>query len=181
MSKEKNMDKLIPAGHIEGVILFFRGHRVILDRDLAALYGVTAKRLNEQVRRNRSRFPSDFMFQLCRQEYLSLRSQFATLKAGRGQHRKYLPLAFTEHGALMAATVLNSMAAVQMSIRIVRTFVQLRRMLSSHVALGRRLAELEKKYDVQFKEVFDAIRQLMDPKEKRQDRRIGFHLKVQRD
>jgi hypothetical protein len=103
------------------------------------------------------------------------------LKAGRGQHRKYLPLAFTELGALMAATVLNSRAAVQMSIRIVRTFVQLRRMLSSHVALGRRLAELEKKYDVQFKVVFDAIRQLMDPKEKRQDRRIGFHLKVQRD
>ena len=99
---------LVPVERIENRILLIRGQKVLLDTDLAAPYGVRTKRFNEQVRRNRERFPSDFMFQLSREEWDALRSQFATLKAGRGQHRKYIPNAFTEHGAIMAATILNS-------------------------------------------------------------------------
>jgi hypothetical protein len=103
-----------------------RGHKVLLDADLAALYGVTTKRFNEQVRRNATRFPEDFMFRLSAEEWDSLRSQLATLKTGRGQHRKYLPLAFTEHGAIMAATILNSPRATEVSVYVVRAFVRLR-------------------------------------------------------
>jgi len=136
-----------------------RGHAVILDADLAALYGVPVKRLNEQVRRNPDRFPEPFIFQLTASEWDSLRSQFATLK--RGQHRKYRPYVFTEHGAIMAATVLNSPQAIKMSIAVVSAFVNLRRMALSVEALARKLAVLEGKYDKQFKIVFDAIRQLM--------------------
>jgi ORF6N domain len=117
---------LVSIEHITRTILVFRGQRVLLDAELAALYGVTTKRFNEQVRRNRERFPEDFMFQLTPEESASLRSQFATLEGGRGQHRKYLPYAFTEHGAIMAATILNSPQAVEMSVYVVRAFVQLR-------------------------------------------------------
>ena len=113
------------------------------DADLAALYDVPTKRLNEQVRRNAERFPGDFMFALSQEEWDALRSQFATLKTGRGQHRKYLPFAFTEHGAIMAATVLNSPRAVEVSIYVVRAFVQLRELLAGHKELAKRLNELE--------------------------------------
>ncbi|MDO9543012.1 MAG: ORF6N domain-containing protein [Kiritimatiellia bacterium] len=148
-----------------------RGQAVILDADLAALYGVPIKRLNEQVRRNRDRFPEDFVFQLTGSEWDSLRSHFATLK--RGQHRKYYPYAFTEHGAIMAANVLNSEQAVQMSVAVVRAFIKLRRMALSVEALARKVNELEKKYDERFRFVFDAIRKLMNPPEPSR-RRIGF-------
>ena len=136
-----------------------RGHAVILDANLAALYGVPVKRLNEQVRRNPDRFPEPFIFQLTASEWDSLRSQFATLK--RGQHRKYRPYVFTEHGAIMAATVLNSPQAIKMSIAVVSAFVNLRRMALSVEGLARKVVLLEGKYDKQFKIVFDAIRQLM--------------------
>jgi len=138
-----------------------RGHAVILDTDLAALYGVPVKRLNEQVRRNPDRFPEPFMFRLSAAEWERLRSQFATSK-GRGG-RRYLPCAFTEHGAIMAATVLNSPQAVQMSVAVVRAFVKLRRMALSVEGLARKVDELERKYDKQFKVVFDVVRRLMNP------------------
>ena len=128
----------MPADEIVQSIPVLRGHRVILDSELAALYGVSSKRFNEQVRRNRERFPADFMFQLTIEELAALRSQIATLKRGRGQHRKYLPYAFTEHGAIMAATVLNSPRAVEMSVYVVRAFVHLRELLSSNRELALR-------------------------------------------
>jgi hypothetical protein len=166
---------LIPAERIEKAIYLIRSQRVILDRDLAALYGVTPKRLNEQVKRNHHRFPGDFMFQLTideATEVIASRSQIATLK--RGQNIKYAPYAFTEHGALMAANVLNSPVAVEASVAVIRAFIRLRQMLASHVELARKLATLEKKYDTQFKVVFDAIRQLMEPPPVKR-RSIGFH------
>ena len=153
-----------------------RGQAVILDADLAALYGVTTKRLNEQIRRNHQRFPEDFAFQLSEQEWNSLRSQFATLK--RGQHRKYRPYAFTEHGAIMAANVLNSEQAIQMSVAVVRAFIKLRRMALSVEALARKVNELEKKYDERFRFVFDAIRELMNPPEPPR-RHIGFNKDIE--
>ena len=110
------MPRLIPTKEIARAILVLRGQRVLQDSELAALYGVSTKRFNEQVRRNRKRFPADFMFQLTAEEVSSLRSQIATLKTGRGQHRKYLPYVFTEHGAIMAATILNSPRAIEMSV-----------------------------------------------------------------
>jgi hypothetical protein len=143
----------------QDAITRIRGHAVILDSDLAALYGVPVKRLNEQVRRNKERFPEPFMFRLTKNEWHSLRSQFATLK--RGQHRKYMPHVFTEHGAIMAATVLNSPQAIKMSIAVVSAFVNLRRMALSVEGLARKVNELESKYDKQFKVVFDAVRRLM--------------------
>ena len=161
---------VIPAERIERSILFLRGHKVMLDSDLAELYGVTTKRLNEQVKRNRDRFPRDFMFQLTNKEFVRLRSQFATTSLTK---RRTPPYVFTEHGAVMLASVLNSDIAVNASVQVVRVFVRLRRMLESHAALARKLDELEKKYDSQFKIVFEAIRQLMIPPEKEQ-RKIGF-------
>jgi phage regulator Rha-like protein len=161
-------------------IALLRGQRVIVDADLAALYGVATKRLNEQVRRNAQRFPADFMFQLAPQEWEALRSQFATLKSGRGQHRKYLPYVFTEHGAIMAATVLNSPRAVEVSIYVVRAFVQLRELLAGHKELATRLdqleARLERKLTTQDQAIagiLDAIRELMKPPETKK-RKIGF-------
>ena len=162
-------------------ILTLRGQRIIVDADLAALYGVPTKRLNEQVRRNLTRFPADFMFMLEAAEWESLRSQIATLKPGRGQHRKYLPYAFTEHGAIMAATVLNSPHAVDVSVYVVRAFVQLRELLSGHKELARRLDELEARMarklmtqDQAIAGILDAIRQLMAPPESAKKRPIGF-------
>jgi hypothetical protein len=145
----------------------------MIDADLAALYGVPTKRLNEQVRRNRERFPEDFMFQLMSAEVEALnRSQFAT---GSQRHRdpRFAPYAFTEHGALMAASVLNTIRAVEVSLYVVRAFVQLREALATHKDLTRRLDALEAKYDRQFKVVFDAIRELMTPPEPKR-RPIGF-------
>jgi hypothetical protein len=150
---------LIPRPAPENVIARVRGHAVILDSDLATLYGVPVKRLNEQVRRNKERFPEPFMFRMTDAEWSSLRSHFATLK--RGEHRKYLPFVFTEHGAIMAATVLNSPQAIKMSIAVVTAFVNLRRMALTVEGLARKINALENKYDKQFKVVFDAVRELM--------------------
>ncbi len=167
------MKELIPVEIIEKKIYLIRGHKVLLDRDLAELYVVETKRLNEQVRRNLKRFPDDFMFQLTEEEAESLRSHFATLKSGRGKHRKYLPYAFTEQGVAMLSSVLNSDRAIEVNVQIMRTFVKLREMLSTHKDLARKLADMEKKYDAQFKVVFDAIRQLMKPNEPKK-KPIGF-------
>lgn len=174
------MDTLTAAPAIESISLSIarlRGQRVILDSDLAALYGVETKRFNEQVKRNLARFPVDFMFQLTTDEFDSLRSQIATLKPGRGQHRKYLPYAFTEHGALMASTVLNSARAVDVSIYVVRAFVRLRDAAVQHKDLAERLSSLEEKTDalatqhdtfsrntrIQLRQVFDTLRDLVTP------------------
>jgi len=168
---------LIPVERIEQAIFVIRGDKVMLDSDLAKLYGVTTKRLNEQVKRNHGRFPEDFMFQLTRAEAKLLqasRSQFATLK--RGQNIKYLPYAFAEHGAIMAPYVLNSKRAVQAGVQVIRAFVRLRQMLASNAELASKLAELEKKYDRQFKVVFDAIRQLMTPPASTR-KQIGFRAR----
>ena len=163
---------LIPVERIEQKILRIRECNVMLDEDLANLYDVEVKVLNQAVKRNIERFPGDFMFQLTADEE-ALRSQFVTLKTGRGQHRKYPPYAFTEQGVAMLSSVLHSPRAVQVNIAIVRTFVRLRRMLASHDDLARKLAALESKYDLQFKVVFDAIRKLMAPQQSPK-RRIGF-------
>jgi hypothetical protein len=145
-----------------------------LDADLAALYEVDVKVLNQAVKRNLNRFPEDFMFQLTAEEAERLRSQIVTLETGRGQHRKYLPFAFTEQGVAMLSSVLRSPRAVQVNIEIMRTFVRLRQMLAGNAELARKLESLEKKYDAQFKAVFDAIRQLMAPSAAKSKPPIGF-------
>ncbi len=154
------MNSLIPIEQIEKAILFFRGHKVMLDSHLAELYGVPVKRLNEQVRRNLKRFPADFMFQLNNQEVRNLRSQFATSSWGGS---RYFPYVFTEQGVAMLSSVLNSERAIQVNIEIMRAFVRLRGLLASHKDLSIKLEALEKKYDGQFKVVFEAIRELMKP------------------
>jgi hypothetical protein len=166
-----------PVSVVESRILFFRRQRIILDTDLANLYRVPVKRLNEQVRRNRARFPSDFMFQLTRKECEFLRSQIATSKRGSGG-RRYLPYAFTEHGAIMAATVLSSERAIQMSVRVVRAFVRLRELLATNRRLAAKVHELENHLDTHDSVILDlikAIRELTTPKAPR-PRRIGFEL-----
>ena len=174
---------VVPVEHITRAILVLRSYRVLLDTELAALYGVTTKRFNEQVRRNRERFPADFMFQLSAQEAEALRSQIATSNAppprGRGG-RRYLPYVFTEHGAIMAATILNSTRAVEMSVYVVRAFVKLRELLSSNRELARRFAQLEARLDKKFTQhdeaiaaILSAIRQLMSPLRPKR-RPIGF-------
>ena len=167
-----------------------RGQRVIVDADLAALYGVETKRFNEAVKRNLAKFPADFMLQLTADEWAALRSQFATLndgRAGRGQHRKYLPYAFTEHGAIMAATILSSPRAIEVSVYVVRAFVRMRELAVTHSDLAKRLSELEEKTEAlamshdtfsrntrtQLKQVFDALRELMTPPDPPK-RPIGF-------
>ena len=166
---------LMPAERIEKCILLIRGEKVMLDSDLAELYEVETRVLNQAVKRNLDRFPEDFMLQLTADEAEGLRSQFVTLKTGRGQHRKYLPYAFTEQGVAMLSSVLRSERAVNVNVEIMRTFVRLRRMLAEHADLSRQLAALERKYDEQFKVVFDAIRQLMAPLPGKPKRKIGFH------
>lgn len=153
-------------------ILVVRGQRVMLDSDLADLYGVSTGRLNEQVRRNIDRFPSDFMFQLTLGEAASLRSHFAISKPGRGG-RRYAPRFFTERGVAMLSSVLKSRRAIQVNIAIMRAFVKLREMLASNKDLSRKLEVLEKRYDAQFKVVFDAIRELMTPLRPKREP-IGF-------
>lgn len=162
----------VPVDEITRAIHVIRDQRVMLDADLARLYGVTTKRLNEQVKRNRRRFPADFMFQLSPEEVANLKSQIATSSPRWGGRRK-LPNAFTEHGAVMLASVLNSPIAVEASVQVVRAFVQLRSMLAAHAELARKLGELERKYDAQFRVVFDAIRELMQPPTPER-KRIGF-------
>jgi hypothetical protein len=146
-------------GYLQKNIYFIRGHKVMVDDDLAVLYKVTTKRLNEQVKRTRERFPAEFMFRLTNKEMVFLmRSQNAT---GSRRNVRYRPYAFTEHGAVMLASVLKSQTAIQASIEVVKAFVHLRELLSSNRDLSHRLIELERRYDGQFKVVFDAIRQLM--------------------
>ena len=178
--------------NVERKILLVRGHKVMLDADLAELYGVETKALTQAVRRNIERFPDGFMFQLTREEYRSLRRQFGTLETesqagsvrlrsqivtlepGRGRYSKYLPMVFTEQGVAMLSSVLRSKRAIQVNIAIMKTFVRLRGILSSHRGLAEKLDALERKYDAQFKAVFDAIRELMAPPTSPR-RRIGFH------
>jgi hypothetical protein len=162
---------------IEQAILVLRGQKVMLDADLAAMYGVETKVLVRAIRRNEERFPPDFMFQLSQQEFDNLRCRSGTSSAWGG--RRYLPYAFTEQGVAMLSTVLRSARAVQVNIEIMRAFVRLRKMLAENAELAKRLDALEKKYDEQFKGVFDAIRQLMAPPTSKK-KEIGFHVRERR-
>ena len=165
-------DSIVLTELIERKIYLIRNKKVMLDSDLAELYDVETKVLNQAVKRNIARFPEDFMFQLNKEEVSGLsRSQFVTLK--RGQNIKYLPYAFTENGVAMLSSVLNSERAIQVNIQIMRTFTKIREMLISHKDLKRKIEEMEKKYDSQFKIVFNAIKELMSPPEK-PVRKIGF-------
>ena len=172
MSRKKNSPSLVLAQRIEGAILLIRGHKVLLDLDLAPLYGVTTGNFNKAVARNRMRFPVDFMFRLTQEEFAILRSQIGISSSWGG--RRYPPYAFTEQGVAMLSSVLRSQRAVAVNIEIMRTFVRLRRILSSHADLARRLDTLEQKYDRQFKVVFDAIRALMAEPPADDKPRIGF-------
>lgn len=157
------------------MVHFIRGEKVMLDSDLATLYGVDTKALNQAVRRNFDRFPQDFMFQLCPRETESLRSQSVTLK--QGQHRKYLPYGFTEQGVAMLSSVLRSQRAVEVNIAIMRTFVQLRRLMDSNALLADKIEQLERKYadhDQQFQIVFDAIKSLIAAPSS-PGKEMGFH------
>lgn len=170
---------IVPAHNIEQRIFLIRNKRVMLDEHLAEIYGVQTKNLNKAVLRNRERFPEDFTFQLTPQEWHALRFQIGTSKKkGRGG-RRYLPYAFTEHGAVMLASVLNSPIAIKASIQVVRAFVRLREILTTHKELGEKLVQLEKKigrHDEEIRTLFEAIRRLMQPPEKPR-RQIGFRVK----
>lgn len=183
MKKNTNNKSLVPEGKIEQIIFIIRNQKVILDSDLAVLYGVETKNLNKAIQRNITRFPADFMFQLSRKEVENLRFQIGTsslrsqvVTANYGG-RRYLPYVFTEHGALMAATVLNSERAVAMSLAIIKTFVKLRQLLSVNAEFSHRLNELEKKYDEQFQIVFQVIKRLVETPEELVIEKpiIGFH------
>ena len=163
---------LVPQETIESKILILRGEKAMLDSDLASLYNVKTKQLKRAVNRNLERFPEDFMFKLTKDEYQALRCHFGTLK--RGKHAKYLPYAFTEQGVAMLSSVLNSKRAILVNIQIVRAFTKLRKMLLIHEDLKRKIESMERKYDKQFRVVFDTIRKLLTPP-KKPKRRIGFH------
>ena len=163
---------LVPAAHIEQLIMLLRGHRVLLDLHLSPLYGVDVKVLNQAVSRNITRFPADFMFRLTREETANLKSQFVTSSSWGG--RRKAPSAFTEQGVAMLSSVLRSPRAVQVNIEIMRTFVRLRQMLGANEELARKLATLERRYDAQFRVVFDAIRELMTPAAAAPKAPIGF-------
>ena len=167
------MTTLVPVESIASKIYLIRDVKVMLDRDLAELYGVETKRLKEQVRRNSERFPEDFMFELTKEELKNLRSQFAISSWGGA---RYSPMAFSEHGVLMLSSVLRSERAVQVNIQIMRTFTQLRKMLSTHEDLKRKIESMEKKYDQQLQVVFDAIKQLLETEETPK-KKIGFTVK----
>jgi len=185
------MTIILKPENVAQLVFFIRGEKVLLDADLAMLYGVEPRVLNQAVARNRKRFPADFMFQLSAREYdaltsqivisdkddargaLALRSQIVISKKGRGG-RRYLPYAFTEQGVAMLSSVLRSARAVEVNIAIMRTFVQLRRLMDTNRDLARKIEALEKKYDEQFAVVFEAIKQLITPPEPSR-RRIGFH------
>ncbi|TFG63635.1 MAG: ORF6N domain-containing protein [Gemmatimonadales bacterium] len=168
---------LIPAERIEGMILQLRGRKVMLDRDLAALYGVETKALKRAVKRNATRFPDDFMFLIDNEELTDLRCQFGTSSSWGGL--RYPPMAFTEQGVAMLSSVLNSERAIAVNIAIMRTFARLRHILASHADLALKLEELEKKYDKQFRVVFDALRELMSPPEPPR-KQIGFGVRERR-
>jgi len=172
-----NENGVIPIDQVESIIFLVRGQKVILDRDLAQLYGVTTGNLNKAVKRNIDRFPNDFMFQLTPEEYKSLRFRFGIFK--KGQHSKYLPYAFTEQGVAMLSSVLRSKRAIEVNIAIMRAFVQLRKMIDSHAELSRKLSDLKRKlgdHDEQIQAIFEAIRQLMAPPDNKV-KKIGFTVK----
>ena len=168
------------TNHVQTRILIARGKKIILDSDLAELYSVSVKRLNEQIKRNRRRFPPDFLFRLSTAEARTLRSQIATSRNGHGG-RRYLPYAFTEHGAIMAATVLNSKRAIQMSVFVVRAFVRMREMLAANHEIAAKLTELESRlgeHDVQIDDIVRALRKLLTPPTVTREKRakIGFQI-----
>ena len=170
---QKSTDIMLPSERIEAKIFFIRGKKVILDTDLALLYGVETKVLNQAVRRNKKRFPEDFMFQLNSEESAALRSQFVTLENRRGKHSKYLPYVFTEQGIAMLSSVLKSERAIQVNIQIMRTFIKLRELLVTNKLLREKIERLEQKYDNNFKTIFKVIKQLLAEEEKPK-RKIGF-------
>jgi len=175
---DQSMSSQSRVVNLENAIHLIRGHRVMLDSDLAGIYGVTAKRLNEQLKRNRPRFPDDFAFQLTVQEFTNLKSQIATSSSHGGKRK--LPWVFTEHGALMLASVLNSEIAVQASVRVVRAFVRLREMVAANVQLAAKLRELERRldsHDEGIANLFAALKQLLEPSEPTKRREIGFHVR----
>jgi phage regulator Rha-like protein len=162
---------------VESAIHLIRGHRVMLDSDLAQIYEVSTKQLNQQLKRNRERFPKDFAFQLTAQEFTSLRSQIVTSKQRGG--RRYLPWVFTEHGSLMLASVLNSEVAIQASVRVVRAFVRLREMVAANAQLASKLQDLERRldsHDETIVDLFAALKRLLEP-EAKPKREIGFHVR----
>jgi len=164
------MDKMMPVERIENKIYILRGQKIMIDRDLAGLYGVPNKVFMQAIKRNKERFPSDFMFQLNKKETAILRSQIVTSSWGG---RRYLPYAFTEQGVAMLSSVLHSQRAIRVNIQIVRTFAKLRQILSSHADLRRKIEEMESKYDQQFQVVFRAIKALINEPLKK-IRKIGF-------
>jgi hypothetical protein len=171
-----NSQSLIPTERIERSILLIRGQKVLLDNDLSSLYEVETKMLIRAVKRNVDRFPLDFAFQLSGEEFENLRCQIGTSSSWGG--RRHAPYVFTEQGVAMLSSVLRSPRAVAVNIEIMRAFVRLRQMLFSHADLARKVEALENKYDSQFKVVFDALRQLMQPPEEKPKRAIGFHAKA---
>lgn len=180
MDKDE-INSIIPAERIGGMIYIIRDQKVILDQDLAMLYGVETKNLNKAVARNSKRFPKDFMFQLTIEEWDYLRFQIGTSNAGRGG-RRYLPFVFTEHGAVMASNLLKSNRAIEVSIEIVRAFIRMRQVLAEHKEMSKELTELKSfllkhsnKTDREFKRVWDAIDKLVEPTKSNQ-RKIGFNL-----
>jgi hypothetical protein len=185
---ESDMTNPREIATVENAIHLVRGHRVMLDSDLAAMYGVTTKRLNERLRRNRNRFPSDFAFQLTREEFTNLRSQIATSslrsQSATSRHggRRYRPWVFTEHGAIMLASVLDSEVAIDASVRVVRAFVRLREIISANAELAAKFAQLERRldsHDGAIAQLFAAIRQLLAPPPEKK-REIGFHVREKR-
>jgi ORF6N domain len=175
---DRTMTSRRKIAQLESAIYLIRGQRVMFDSDLAAIYGVTTKRLNEQVRRNISRFPEDFAFQLTAEELTNLRSQIATSSFHGG--RRYRPWVFTEHGAIMLASVLNSDIAAQASVRVVRAFVRLREMVAANAQLSAKLEELERRldsHDEAIVDLFAALKQLLEPPEPPKRREIGFHVR----
>ncbi|HWN97367.1 MAG TPA: ORF6N domain-containing protein [Methylomirabilota bacterium] len=175
-----NEPAMTPVDGMDSRIHLIRGQRVMLDSDLAAVYGVSTKQLNQQLRRNRFRFPTDFAFQLSGEEFSALRSQIVTSKQGRGG-RRYRPWVFTEHGAIMLASILNSERAVEMSVFVVRAFVRMREVLTSNRLLAAKLDELENRvgaHDEVIAKLVAAIRQLLEaPAEEKPKREIGFHMR----
>ena len=184
LSQSSTMNELVTTDNISRLICFFRNERVILDKDLAKIYGVETRVLNQAVKRNRDRFPTDFVFQLTAEEALEslrLRSQNVILKPGRGSHRKYRPFAFTEHGALMSGTVLNSVEAVKMSLFIIRAFVKMREDIAANAAILKRLAEIDKTlllHDAGLRDIYQKLRPLLvPPPEPPKNPKLVFTLK----
>ena len=163
---------IVPSENIINKIYVFRDQKVMLDRDLAKLYGVETRRLKEQVRRNINRFPETFMFELSKKEHQLLRSQFATLK--RGRHSKYPPFVFTEHGILMLSSVLNSEIAINMSVQIIETFVQLRKIANNYEEIMQKIQQMESQYNSQFDEIYEALQQLLSKPKENPRPQIGY-------